>query len=122
MAPNDVDLTDLNSSVVQLRTALQGLEEARTIMLAVEETVSRKIILEVLQQIRPRRLEAANRGRWEFERLYRECEEILAGSPPHRVVGNLLRVKARLQSTVDFFAKPKQMDRAEESHQAVGTC
>ena len=122
MAPNNVDLTDLNSSVVQLRSALKGLEDARTIMMAVEETVSQNKIDEMRQQIHLRRTDAALRGQWEIERLYQECENILAASNPARVVGDLLQVKTKLQSTADFFAKPKERSRPEESHQAVGRC
>ena len=70
--------------------------------------------LEARRQFRLRGLEGANRSRRELERRYRECGEILAGSPPRRVVGDLPRVKAKLQYSVDFFAKPEQMDRAEE--------
>ena len=112
----------LATSVMQLRSALKGLEDARTMMLAVEETFSRNKILELRQQIRLSRLEAAQRGHREIERLYRQCEEILAGSQPARIAGDLLQVRDRLQSTLDFFSGQNKRSRPEESHQAVGRC
>ena len=109
MAHTDIDLSELKSTVVHLRSVLRGLEGAKNMMLSAVETVSKDKIIALHQQIRSRRIDAEERGLWEIAQTYRECEEMLARAQPADMVGDLLQVKDKLQSTGRSYSEPNYL-------------
>lgn len=104
MAKNNIDLDELKGTVIHLRSVLQGMLGEKNVMLAAVETVWKNQIGEIRKQIHAESESAAEQGLSEIEQLYAECEGMLANTQPAGMVGDLSRVRDKLEITRKFYS------------------